>query len=197
MNDSKIQSMEGTEVHGPLLGVPAWVFNRNMPDHWFDDVVNLCIEWSTRTIHSLPLQNQSIEESKLLAVGLAMRDSVLIAHAGHDIRSAWSVVPWPEGIKPIRQEVCWVLSERARMERNSQAGITDLFDVYEPMRATHKARMAERNAKRDRLEGLEDEARSLDAFASLQREIASARKRHDDAGLLSSVSFFTEPVGTH
>lgn len=195
MNDAGTNSVKAqAELHGPLLGVPAWAFDRSMPDHWFDDVVNLCIEWSTRSIHSLPLQNQHIEESKLLAVGLAMRDVDLIAHTGRDIRSAWSVIQWPEGIKLVRREVCWVLSERARMESNNQAGVADLFDVYEPTRATYKARMAERNAQRDRLEGFENEARMLDAFASLQHEIASDRKKHDDADRLSSVSFFTDAL---
>lgn len=192
MNDAGTKSVKAqAELHGPLLDVPVWAFDRSMPDHWFDDVVNLCMEWSTRTIHSLPLQNQNIEESKLLAVGLAMRDVDLIAHTGRDIRSAWSAIPWPEGIKLVRREVCWVLSERARMECNSQTGVSDLFDVYEPTRAAYKACMAERSAQRNRLEGFENEACMLDAFASLQHEIASDRKKHDDADRLSSVAFFT------
>lgn len=183
--------MPETDLHGPLLDVPKWVYDRSVPDHWYDSVVNLCVQWSTRTIHSIPLQNQPIDESKLLAVGLAMREVDLIAHVGHDIRSAWAVVPWPECIKQVRQEVCWTLSELSRRDRNRASGVTDLFDVYEPMRADNKASAAERGAKHDRRDGFEDEARMKDAYAALQRQIASDRKQHVEAQAHSLISNFT------
>lgn len=178
------------DLHGPLIGVPEWVFNRSMPDHWLEKVVALCLEWSTRTIHSVPLQNQPLDEAQLLAVGLAMRDADLLGYLGHDIRSAWCVVPWPEGVKQIRQEVCWTLSEWKRIERNRKDGTVDLFDIYDPTRAHYKAWAAERSAKSDRVNGFDDDARVSEAFAALQGQISSERKEHDATRILESASFY-------
>lgn len=186
--------MTQIELHGPLVGVPAWYFQRNMPNHWLERIVDLCIRRSNWSLGDLPLENQAIDDKELIAVGLAMRDIQLLGHVGHDARSAWEVVPWPEGIDTIRKEVCWQLSELARIEGNRVAGVTDIFDAYEPHNALQRARRATVYATALQKEGDKDGARRSMAWASLQRGIAQARQSRDNEKFMDGALFLMEAV---
>jgi hypothetical protein len=191
MNDQPSSSAEtNLGLSGPALGVPARDTDMSAPDHWVREIVYLCIQLSKKTTHDHQLQNRTIDESRLLAVGLAMRDADLLAHVGHDVCSAWIAVEWPESIDAIRREVCWTLSEWARREKNEQNGVVDLFDIYEPTRAAHRARVAERNAKRQRKEDDHEGAVMSGAFARLQTEVAKARAARDSKAETSRLGMF-------
>jgi len=181
--------MTQMERHGPLVGVPAWFFERNMPDHWFERIVGLCVRRSNWSMGDLPLEKLPIDENELIAVGLAMRDPQLLRYLGHDPRSAWEVVLWPEGIDQIRKEVCWQLSEMKRLDANKVAGFVDLFDAYEPHNALRRARFATAHATALDKEGDQDGARQSTAWATLQRDIAQARQTRDNENFNAGAAY--------
>lgn len=187
---------ERQDLAGPLQGVPAWAFESAMPQHWVERIVSLCLERHAETVFALRLENRALDEDELIAVGLAMRDGHLLAHVGHDIRSAWIAVPWPEGIARIRREVCWQVSEHERVAKNRSAGISDLFDVYDPSRLSYRSRMPMCNARESRRDGhndddYDDDCRASAAYGALQRQIADARKARDDQERAKLIAIFT------
>lgn len=172
------------ELHGPLIGVPAWCWQREeAPEHWIHDVASLCVDLQAR--HPAPAVD-AVDE-KVIAAGLALRDSELLARVGHDIRSAWASVAWPSSIDAIRREVCWMRSERARVERDRIAGVVDLFDAYDVNRAAYRLRVAQRATK---LEDDSDAAGPVARAAMLKRLLAE-RQAHDAAELTELIDFFT------
>lgn len=157
-----------------------------IPEHQHFDLVRLCLDWletknpKNAGMGLLQLESRSgIAKGSLLFVAIAMRDTHLLQCLGHDIRSAWIAVPWPEAVKSVRREVVWTLSEWARDEENRAKGVVDLFDFYDPVSAARRARAATHDARDLRSEGDEVAAEAAMLRANLLREVTAERLARD------------------